>query len=147
MIIRDIEQKDKEDYLRLVKQFYNTNAVMQPIPQENMEKAFAEAVEGKDRYITIWLFETEGYCYGYALLSRMYSQEAGGMTIWVDELFVEEEYRNKGTGHSFFEKLYKDYPMVRYRLEVEDYNKGAIDLYRKYGFDFMPYMAMHKENK
>jgi hypothetical protein len=42
---------------------------------------------------------------GYALLIPYWSNEFGGVLLFVDELFVLREVRNRGIGHSFFRFL------------------------------------------
>ena len=37
---------------------------------------------------------------GYALLAKTFSQEAGGLVVWLDEMYVRPAYRSKGLGPS-----------------------------------------------
>ena len=39
-MIRPIEKKDREAYLKMAEIFYNSNAVLSPVPKENFEKTF-----------------------------------------------------------------------------------------------------------
>jgi GNAT superfamily N-acetyltransferase len=32
-------------------------------------------------------------------------QEAGGITLWIDEVYIMDEYRSKGLGKKFFKYL------------------------------------------
>ena len=75
-----------------------------------------------------------------------FSQEAGGKTVWLEELYIKPEFRNFGLGSEFFTFLAEtEKDCKRFRLEVEDYNKKAIELYKRKGFSFLPYSQMIKE--
>ena len=39
---------------------------------------------------------------GYGLIAKTFSQEAGGMVYWLEELYILEEYRSKGLGSEYF---------------------------------------------
>jgi ribosomal protein S18 acetylase RimI-like enzyme len=77
----------------------------------------------------------------------MYSHEAGGITQWIDELYVLEEYRSKGLGREFFSYLQANFDksVVRLRLEVESKNERAIKFYKSIGFDILEYGQMFKD--
>jgi ribosomal protein S18 acetylase RimI-like enzyme len=73
---------------------------------------------------------------GYALLIPYWSNEFGGVLLFVDELFVLREVRNRGIGHSFFRFLTPDRPFdaVALGLEVSPHNAKARRLYESLGF-------------
>ena len=82
---------------------------------------------------------------GYAQIARTYSQEAGGPVVWIEELYVKPGYRGRGIGNAFFDLLEKTYPdAARFRLEVEEENEGAVRLYERRGYRFIPYRQMIK---
>lgn len=144
-MIRKIKADDKEDYIKMAKEFYSTDAVMHPIPEENFERTFDELMRS-DKYISAYIFEYNGEKAGYALTANFFSQEAGGMVLWIDEIYIIQKFRGKGIGAEFFKYIDEnigDYKRIR--LEVEDYNKNAVSLYKKNNFDFMPYEQMYKE--
>ena len=143
-MIRKIENKDREFYLKSVGEFYNSDAVLHPVPPENFEKTFEELMQS-DLYAEAFILEQDGEPKGYALLAKTFSQEAGGLTIWVEELYVLPDFRGKGLGSEFFEYLFKNRPAKRYRLEIEPENEGAVKLYKRYGFKDFPYGQMIKE--
>ncbi|MBR5239295.1 MAG: GNAT family N-acetyltransferase, partial [Clostridia bacterium] len=84
---------------------------------------------------------------GYVLLSFTYSNEVGGMVVWIEELYVKEAYRNSGLGKQALGWIIKEYKETtkRFRLEVTEENEGAKKLYRSFGFDILPYEQMTLE--
>ncbi|HBR02944.1 MAG TPA: GNAT family N-acetyltransferase, partial [Ruminiclostridium sp.] len=98
-------------------------------------------------YAEGYIFEYGGQIAGYALLSQTYSNEAGGLVLWIEEVYILPEYRRKGLGHEFFvfvEQRYKGM-VARIRLEADKTNERAIELYRKLGFANLNYLQMYKE--
>lgn len=143
-MIRTITIDDKKTFIDLAKQFYSTDAVLSPIPDENFEATFQELMRS-DLYTEGFLIEIDSKTAGYALIAKTFSQEAGGYVIWIEELFILPEFRGKGLGKDFFEFLFKNRPAKRYRLEVEPENEKAIGLYLKKGFKDLPYGQMVRD--
>jgi GNAT superfamily N-acetyltransferase len=73
---------------------------------------------------------------GYALLIPYWSNEFGGALLFVDELFVTPEARNRGIGRRFFEFLAVERPFdaVAVALEVSPINTRARGFYESLGF-------------
>jgi len=140
---RPITLSDREEYLAMVTAFYNTNAVIRPIPRSHIEATFDEVIR-TDTYAACYICETENSTVGYALLAKTFSQEAGGYVIWIEELYLKEGYRNQGLGREFFNTFLSALPpeVKRVRLEVERENEGAVALYESLGFDWLEYDQM-----
>lgn len=88
--------------------------------------------------------DADGTPVGYALTAQTWSREAGGPVVWLEELFIQPEWRRGGMGRRFFADWLgglrmQASPPVRIRLEVEAENEGAIRLYRRMGFEPMAY--------
>lgn len=143
-MIRKIQTSDRQSYIELATQFYNSDAVLHPIDQINIEKTFDEMLRS-DCYAEGFVFEYESMPIGYALLAKTFSQEAGGMVIWIEELYVLPQYRSKGIASRFFAFLEEHYPAKRYRLEIEPENQRAAELYKRMGFKVLPYRQMIKD--
>lgn len=144
-MIRKFVPEDREDYIRFSTEFYNSSAVDKPVPREHFEQGFDEMMRS-DMYVQGYMLVCDGNNVGYCVTMKTYSVEAGGITIWIDELFVLEEYRSKGLGRELFKYIEEngDKKLRRIRLEVELENGRAISLYKKMGFEPAPYDGMWK---
>ena len=144
-MIRKFVPEDREDYIRFSTEFYNSSAVDKPVPREHFEQGFDEMMRS-DVYVQGYMLVCDGNNVGYCVTMKTYSVEAGGITIWIDELFVLEEYRSKGLGRELFKYIEEngDKKLRRIRLEVELENGRAITLYKKMGFEPAPYDGMWK---
>ncbi|MBQ9922489.1 MAG: GNAT family N-acetyltransferase [Clostridia bacterium] len=146
-MIREININDKELYINLAKEFYSSDAVLSPLPDEFHERAFCEAVNSKI-YLRIFIFEYDGKTAGYSTVSKKFETEAGGFTMWIEDFYVREEFRGKGIGKEFLDYMDNNFPYARrLRLEVEEENEGAVRLYKSRGFEALPYMQMIKNKE
>ena len=143
-MIRKITLADREEYLKMADDFYHSGAAIAPVPKKYMEITFDEMMSS-DRYVEGYFFEEDGIVKGFALLAKTFSQEAGGIVIWIEELFVKEEYRNNGLVQKFFEFLYETHKdAARFRLETEPDNEDAMRLYYRMGFENFEYIQFKK---
>ena len=140
-MIRRITAADRANYLRMAHDFYHSDAVLHPVPDENIFRTFDEMM-ASDAYLTGLIFEKDGETAGYALLCKTWSQEAGGKTVWIDELYVLPEFQGRGIGHEFFAQLREIEPAARYRLETEPDNLRAKKLYESMGFENLAYQQL-----
>lgn len=147
-MVRKIVPSDRELYVNLALRFYSSEAVQHSIPKEYIESSFDEMLRS-DVYLDGYILEHDGKTAGYALISKTFSCEGGGLTVWIEEAFVMPEYRSLGLGKELFSSLEALYGSVlaRMRLEVTPDNERARNLYHKLGFDILPYQQMVKEFK
>jgi diamine N-acetyltransferase len=85
----------------------------------------------------LWLIENDDKAIGYVVLSFGYSFEFHGRDAFVDELFIEADYRGQGIGRQtiqFIEEQCKLSGVNALHLEVERTNLAAQALYQKTGF-------------
>ena len=141
--IRQLEARDKEVYFSLASAFYKSDAVIHPVPVKNIEATFNEMIRSRD-YIDCYLGFEEEKAVGFFLIAKTFSQEAGGMVIWVEEIYIYEQFRGKGYGSELMKFIESKFPAPRYRLEIEPDNDKARKLYNKLGYKFLPYEQMLK---
>ena len=143
--IRKIRPEDKDTFLSMSRAFYASSAVLHDVPEEYHESCFAELMRSED-YARGYMLEYTGKTAGYALLSLSYSREAGGLCIWIEELYVLPEYQGLGAAHMFFGWLEENIPAARYRLETEHDNLRAKKLYTSLGYYPLEYEQFIKGN-
>lgn len=140
---RKFVKEDRDIFYSMVKKFYAPPAVLHFPSDEVMLSCFDEAVKDSG-FVLGYLFESDAVPSGYAIVSLKFETEVGGIAAWIEELFVEEEFRSKGIGKDFFEFLKNELSgkIKRLRLEVGEDNLGAIRLYENLGFEFLDYKQM-----
>lgn len=146
-MIRKIEKKDRKVFLSLSEQFYSSAAVLHSVPKKYHEDTFDELMRS-DEYADGYILELDGEEVGFGLTAKTFSREAGGKVLWLEELFILEKYRSRGLGHEFFsvaEHYARENGFARIRLEVEEDNVRARDLYTRLGYETLAYRQMVKE--
>lgn len=141
--IRNFCSGDKAVFSDMVKKFYAPPAVLH-FPSENVMMSSFDAAFEIPELVKGYIFECDGTPAGYAIVSMKFETEVGGMAAWIEELFVEEDFRGLGIGSRFFEFLQKELKgkIKRIRLEVGDENDGAKRLYSRLGFEPLDYRQM-----
>ena len=145
-MILKLTENHRDLYIRMAEEFYSSDAVLHPIPRAYIERTADEALQS-DAYAEIYLLECEGEPAGYGLTARTFSQEAGGSVLWIEELYIREQFRSRGLGREFFsyiEEKNKD-RTARIRLEVEEENTRAASLYERLGYEKLDYKQMIKD--
>ncbi|MBQ4569799.1 MAG: GNAT family N-acetyltransferase [Ruminococcus sp.] len=141
-IIRNMQEKDRADVLCMMRDFYASPAVFTNGSDEIFERDIEQCI-GKNPYIEGYVFEREEI-QGYAMLAKSYSTEFGRPCIWIEDIYIKEQYRGLGIGRKFLRFIESKYPDAIFRLEVEEENEHAVSLYKSAGFDFLPYLEMKK---
>lgn len=141
MKFRPIKLEDQAKYLQMMKRFYSGPAALHEIPEDNMKKTLQETIASSP-YVKCYIFEENEVICGYGLLTMTYSNEAGGLVVWLDEIYIEDEYRGRGIGSQFIQFVFEHHPAKRYRLEVSKENARAAKLYEKLGFQPLEYEQM-----
>lgn len=140
-MFRRIKPEDRELYYHYADLFYHTDAVNAPVPAENYAACFDEMMRS-DAYLRGYIFEDAGESCGFALLSKTYSQEAGGVSVTIEEIYIDPDHRSRGLATEFFTYLKAQEDVMRLRIEVESDNDGARRLYERMGFELLPYLQM-----
>ena len=141
--IRYMEERDRQDVLEMMRVFYRSDAVFTNGSEEIFHTDIDHCISDNP-YIEGYVFETDNRIQGYAMLAKSFSTEFGKACIWVEDLYIKDEYRGLGIGSQFLKSIEDKYPHALFRLEVEAENERAVHVYKKCGYDVLPYMEMKK---
>lgn len=142
--IQTLTAEDREEFLSLSRDFYRSDAVLHEIDESCHIHAFDEMMRSGE-YLLGYLLKCDGKTAGYAVLNKMFMREVGGTVVWIEELYITPPFQGKGLGSAFFAWLEQNVPAVRYRLEAEPDNARAMALYKRLGYEVLPYVQMIKD--
>ena len=143
MQIEPMRECHRETILAMMRVFYASAAVATDGSEEIFRADF-DACVGESPYLEGYVFTENGAVIGYAMAAKSFSTEYGRPCIWIEDLYLLPEHRGKGHGSRFLRFMEEKYPGAILRLEVEADNRRAVHVYRKNGFDEMPYLEMKK---
>ena len=141
--IRVMTLKDKPDVLEMMRVFYTSPAVFSNGSEEIFSRDIDNCVNNNP-YLEGYIFEDSKEIQGYAMVAKSFSTEFGKPCIWIEDLYIKEEYRGFGIGERFMQFITEKYTDCIFRLEVEEENERAVKLYEKCGFTVLPYMEMKR---
>lgn len=145
LTFRPITAADETDFYTMAEEFYHSDAALHPIPAEYHRRAFAEMMRS-GQYLSGYIFTDGDNTAGFAVTNRMMQHEAGGVMVWVEDLYIRPAYRGQGLGSRFLawleEQLRGDAVMLR--LETEPENERAQELYCRLGYENLNYLQMIK---
>ena len=142
--IRAMVKEDKGSVLEMMRVFYASPAVLSNGSEEIFNSDIDNCI-GHSPYLEGYIFENEKEIQGYAMVAKSFSTEFGKPCMWLEDLYIKPDFRGLGIGSNFFSYLEQKYPGTIIRLEVEEENENAIKVYKKNGYDVLPYMEMKKE--
>jgi len=145
-----MREEHREEVVSMMRVFYSSPAVLSNGSEEIFTFDINECI-GDNPYIEGYVFEKnddsgKAALMGYAMLSKGFSTESGKNRIWIEDLFIKEEYRGLGVGKKFLDFVSNKYEKCVIRLDVEEENEKAVELYKKCGFEVIPYMEMIKNS-
>ena len=146
--IRNMMEQDKQEVLDMMRVFYASPAVQSNGSDEIFENDIRTCIEGSP-YLEGYVFENEGQLLGYAMAAKSFSTEFGKQCVWIEDLYMKPESRGLGIGSKFFEFAEKYAERIKKEIEelsleaVESYkNERAVHVYKKAGYEVLPYMEM-----
>ena len=141
--IRLMTEKDKTDVLEMMRVFYASPAVH----TNGSDEIFTDDIDactGDNPYLEGYVIESEEGIAGYAMIAKSFSTEFGKRCIWIEDLYIKKAFRGTGLGKRLMEFILQSYDDCIFRLEAEEENERAVSLYKKCGFDVLPYLEMKK---
>lgn len=141
MKIKVMTGRHREEVLGMMRVFYASPAVATNGSEEIFRADF-DACVGPNPYLEGYVLTEDAALIGYAMIARSFSTEYGCPCIWIEELYLKPEHCDQGCGSAFLRFIKEKYPEAIVRLEVEAENRRAVHVYRKNGFEEMPYIEM-----
>ena len=144
-MIRLMKEQDKNEVIEMMTVFYASEAVSTNGSREIFESVFNNCINSCP-YLEGYVFEENDNICGYAMVAKSFSTEFGKPCIWIEDLYIKEEYRHKKLGSLFFDFLKDNYKDTIQRLEVDKHNVFAIKAYKKNNFDEVDYLQFIRKN-
>lgn len=140
-MIRKCTLEDKKDWVRLNKQFIeyeykDENVWNSPLKFGNLEEDF-ELILNDTSTILFAIIEEEKML-GFMNIQCFYSIWSHGKVFFLDDFFIEENFRGKGYGEKALKDLQeyaKKIGIKRIQLMAENTNPKAIEFYKKHKFN------------
>ena len=88
-MIRPLNKKDKEIFITLTKEFYNSDAVIKPLPENFYPEIFKKLLK-KNSTAKAFIIEMNGIVCGYGVINVTFSMEAGGDTLGLKTFILEK---------------------------------------------------------
>ncbi len=105
--------------------------------EQDSARANVENFISNEHLGRLWLLKLEDKPVGYLALTFGFSFEYGGRDAFIDELYLDGAFRNRGYGTEILRQLdveAKALGVKAVHLEVEGHNEGGKRLYQKSGF-------------
>lgn len=141
--IREMREDDRTTLLNMMNVFYSSDAVATN-GSEEIFSADIDACISDCPYLEGYVLCDEDRIIGYTMLAKSFSTEYGKPCVWIEDLYILDDYRGRGLGSRLIRFAEEKHPTSLLRLEVEAENERALRVYKKNGFDFMPYLEMKK---
>jgi len=144
--MRPMTGDDRDAVLSMMEDFYASPALLS-FPEESVRQRNVENCIGDCPFVHGYILLQNGKTAGYAMTAESYSTEAGGRCLWIEDLYLLQEFRGKGLGQAFFQALHAETRGIyaRYRLEAEEENASALHTYRKMGYRELGYLQLIRE--
>ncbi|MBQ3429736.1 MAG: GNAT family N-acetyltransferase [Mogibacterium sp.] len=146
MNLRHMEERDRAQVLEMMRVFYSSEAVMTNGSEEIFNNDISECVsESPFAEGFVFTDSDDVHLLGYAMLAHSFSTEYGVHCVWIEDIYLKEEARSKGLSSEFFDHLRSAYPGALHRLEAEHENLHAMEVYKRKGFEEMPYVELFRK--
>jgi diamine N-acetyltransferase len=137
LVIREATLQDEAELLRMMRLLAE-----QPPGTIQFDEAAARATFQKflslPAFGGVWLLCEDSIRVGYIVLTLGFSFEFHGHDAFIDELYINAEYRRRGFGRQavdFVEKKARELGVNAMHLEVDRGNDPAFELYRRTGYE------------
>jgi GNAT superfamily N-acetyltransferase len=132
--IRKAVRKDSKSIIKLILELADFEKLLPP--DKSARKRLLKDAFSKKQLFKILLAEIDSQAIGYAFYFFTYSSFKARRTLYLEDIFIAENFRNRGIGKLFFTELIKIAKKNKCRgMEwiVLDWNSNAIKFYDKLG--------------
>lgn len=144
--IEKMTEKDRESVREMMRTFYASPAVLSNGSEEIFENDINYCV-GDSPYLEGYVFRDKQEVLGYAMAAKSFSTEFGKPCVWIEDLYIKSEHRGEGLGGQFLKFIEEKYADCVLRLEAEGDNERALGVYKKHGYEILPYTELIKRKK
>lgn len=141
IFVRLPKLQDYDSFSRIVDQVQQLHVdwrpdVYKPVSPLVTKERFEEILKGDTWYVA----EADGMVVGVMEVVKRHVESPSQVTkdiLFITSLGVAQEYRGKGIGHRFFEKvkqIKEEHGFDSIELQVDAKNTMAYEMYRHYGF-------------
>ncbi|GHV64644.1 N-acetyltransferase [Bacteroidia bacterium] len=130
MTLRKISEEDFEQLIHLFQEF----AEFEKLP-DKMSNSIERMTQEKDFFHGFVAETSDHKIIGYATWSFCYYTWSG-KSVYLDDLYVRPDYRGTGIGSKLIQAVIdmaKENQCHKMRWQVSNWNKPAIDFYKKVG--------------
>ncbi len=136
--IRRAKSKDIKQIFSFIKELAKYEKLSKDVVAT--EKLLNDNLFGKRKYAEVLIAKFNGEDAGFALFFHNFSTFVGKPGIYLEDIYVRENYRNKGIGKALFielVKLAKERDCGRIEWSVLDWNLPSIKFYKGLGAEPM----------
>ena len=142
--IRNMTEADRAGVYEMMSVFYASDAVHTNGSHEIFNNDINECLSNSP-FLSGFVFVREDESIGgYAMTARNFSAEYGMPCIWIEDIYLQDDMRGLGLASRFLDFIKEKHPGYMHRLEAEDYNEHALEVYRHNGFETMPYVELFR---
>jgi GNAT superfamily N-acetyltransferase len=134
--IRPADAKDVSTLNTLIHEF----AAFEHLPVGATEAALLRDGFGKQPRFRVLMAEWNGQPAGYAFFFDYYSTFEGRPGLFLEDIYVRDQYRGKGIGKALLARvasIAKEHNCFGVRWEVLEWNTPAIEFYKNLGATFL----------
>jgi len=131
-------ESDFNDLREMIFGLYEEDSYGLPMTEEKIIKTSSQSICHPEK-VQIYMIRGGEASIGYGILVFSWSNEYGGDIIYIDELYIKKEYRNRKAGSRFIRYILESNKnAVQFALETTPANKDALRFYKSLGFEVSP---------
>ncbi len=132
--IRKCEEKDIDKLLDLCRQHaeFEKSAYL----PDNKKEKLLKAIFSEEKLLNCLVVEVQGEVIGYTTYTFDFSTWDAQRFIYLDCLYIEENYRSFGIGNVLMDKIQeigKEHNCINMQWQTPEFNERAIKFYKRIG--------------